>query len=475
MRQLLLTAVVLMGWCGTALAVQSTPDCSQVFEYKDAVTGRSVRQLRKADGHEHNIYHFRNVFNADETLLFAVQSDLNQQNWRQSLYTSDGCFLRHLPGTADWRIVWSATDPKVFYTHSGQTIYAYDVSTDTKKPIGTMPYAPVAQSLSLSGDGSRLGAYMEGQWFMSLALPSGGDIRTFQAACPPGYHSGLGMYLGWLRKVGISCSNDTTNAQELRIHEDDGALVVVRPFVYIGHPDISKDGLYASVQRPFEITVQDLLTGVKTVLYSLPTNLVTHFFGSHNTWPRDRSDWFIVSLFLGNDPNLTYSYPMDELLKVTLPTATSPAKVEVLARTGSTLMQGFWGQSNAAISRSGQRIQWNSPCDPALQPTPGCLSTGTIDLFLLNLASNQLPTVNAGPDQKVSQAVGATLTGTVSDDSPFTVTWSKVSGPGTVTFANPATLVTKTNFNKTGVYVLRLTVTDGEFTVSDDLTITVTR
>jgi hypothetical protein len=37
--------------------------------------------------------------------------------------------------------------------------------------------------------------------------------------------------------------------------------------------------------------------------------------------------------------------------------------------------------------------------------------------------------------------------------------WSMVSGPGTVTFANPAALSTTATFSIPGTYVLRLTVT----------------
>jgi fibronectin type 3 domain-containing protein len=61
-------------------------------------------------------------------------------------------------------------------------------------------------------------------------------------------------------------------------------------------------------------------------------------------------------------------------------------------------------------------------------------------------ATNTAPVANAGADQTITLPSGATLAGTVSDDGlptppgTTTATWSKVSGPGTVTFgnANPA-------------------------------------
>ena len=44
---------------------------------------------------------------------------------------------------------------------------------------------------------------------------------------------------------------------------------------------------------------------------------------------------------------------------------------------------------------------------------------------------------------------------------PFSVLWTKVSGPGTVTFANAASASTTATFTHAGLYVLRLTADDG--------------
>src|SRR5207244_1007956 len=88
---------------------------------------------------------------------------------------------------------------------------------------------------------------------------------------------------------------------------------------------------------------------------------------------------------------------------------------------------------------------------------------------------NQPPTVNAGPDQSITLPNTATLNGTVTDDgyptgSTLTITWSKVSGPGTVTFNNASAASTTASFSTSGTYVLRLTANDTEFTISDDPT-----
>jgi hypothetical protein len=84
-------------------------------------------------------------------------------------------------------------------------------------------------------------------------------------------------------------------------------------------------------------------------------------------------------------------------------------------------------------------------------------------------------TVNAGIDQAVTLPATASLVGTAADDgSPagvYTHTWTKVSGPGTVTFGNAALLSTTATFSVAGTYVIRLTANDGNYNTSDDLTV----
>jgi hypothetical protein len=92
---------------------------------------------------------------------------------------------------------------------------------------------------------------------------------------------------------------------------------------------------------------------------------------------------------------------------------------------------------------------------------------------------NTAPVVNAGPDQTVTLPSTATLAGTTTDDglpSPpgtLTRTWTTVSGPGTVTFANASAASTTATFSTSGTYVLRLTASDSVLSSSDDVTVTV--
>jgi pectate lyase len=94
--------------------------------------------------------------------------------------------------------------------------------------------------------------------------------------------------------------------------------------------------------------------------------------------------------------------------------------------------------------------------------------------------ANQPPQVNAGPDQTVNQPGAAFLNGTVVDDGQpnppgaVTCSWSRRSGPGTVTFSPSAgALSVSATFSALGTYVLALTCSDSQLSGSDPVTVTV--
>ncbi|UCB42209.1 MAG: PKD domain-containing protein [Dehalococcoidales bacterium] len=85
--------------------------------------------------------------------------------------------------------------------------------------------------------------------------------------------------------------------------------------------------------------------------------------------------------------------------------------------------------------------------------------------------------VNEPPVVETSYTIPyvAYLDGTISDDGlpdgSVSVTWSIVSGPGTVTFEDANSEDTMATFSVPGTYVLRLTADDGELQESQDVTI----
>jgi len=143
-------------------------------------------------------------------------------------------------------------------------------------------------------------------------------------------------------------------------------------------------------------------------------------------------------------------------------------------------------------------LSWLSgPCTPTTcsalgascgVPSDGCggtLSCGTCATGKTCNASyqcvtptNAAPVVNAGVDRSVTLPSALTIAGTASDDGlpappNLTVTWSKTSGPGTVTFSPANAAATTVSFSAAGTYVLRLSASDGALSAYDEVQVTV--
>jgi hypothetical protein len=129
------------------------------------------------------------------------------------------------------------------------------------------------------------------------------------------------------------------------------------------------------------------------------------------------------------------------------------------------------------------------PNENSLQPTAQFTANGeyilrfTVDNGHLSahkdvaLTVNRSPIVDAGADQTITLPAVAELDGTVGDDGlpsdpgRVRMQWSKVSGPGEVTFTNPTENYTQASFSAPGSYALRLTADDGAVSVSDEVAI----
>jgi hypothetical protein len=93
--------------------------------------------------------------------------------------------------------------------------------------------------------------------------------------------------------------------------------------------------------------------------------------------------------------------------------------------------------------------------------------------------AERAPAVDAGANQTITLPASARLNGTVThagspgSSSNMMTGWSKISGPGTVSFADPSAIDTTASFTAGGAYVLRLTASAGALSASDDVTVTV--
>jgi hypothetical protein len=107
-------------------------------------------------------------------------------------------------------------------------------------------------------------------------------------------------------------------------------------------------------------------------------------------------------------------------------------------------------------------------------------TTTTVHGGLMSFAgvADQPPSVYAGHDLSGMGSTTVALDGSAIEGEPnpagaMTVTWSKVSGPGNVTFGNASARDTSASFDEPGAYVLRLTAIDGGLSASDDVQITI--
>lgn len=99
---------------------------------------------------------------------------------------------------------------------------------------------------------------------------------------------------------------------------------------------------------------------------------------------------------------------------------------------------------------------------------------------IVNPKPNEAPAVDAGGDTAIIWPTDSiALNGVVTDDNLpappalVTVSWSKVSGPGTVTFTDQTSAATTATFSMRGTYTLKLTADDSDMEDSDTVIITV--
>jgi RHS repeat-associated protein/uncharacterized repeat protein (TIGR01451 family) len=106
-------------------------------------------------------------------------------------------------------------------------------------------------------------------------------------------------------------------------------------------------------------------------------------------------------------------------------------------------------------------------------------SEATITITVTTSGGNQPPTVSAGPSQSIQLPQNTvTLNGYAADDglpagSSLVAQWSEISGPASVSFSNPSSVVTQATFSVAGVYVLQLSASDSQLQTTAQVTITV--
>ena len=111
----------------------------------------------------------------------------------------------------------------------------------------------------------------------------------------------------------------------------------------------------------------------------------------------------------------------------------------------------------------------------------GAYDIGASNSAVVTIADNDVPpsiyiSSPSAQGALVASGNGLMVTVTATDDglpSPLTYAWTQSSGPGTATFESPTAATSAVTFSANGVYVLKVSVTDGQFTVSDQITVIV--
>ncbi len=396
-------AAVLVSVAGLAVAQPPVPareaEKRRMIDFTDPTYGGRIRQIYNPAGDEHNLYHYRSVFNADGSRLLGIETPAGSRDYQVTLYDGDGVFLKKLftQSEYDWTLAWDRHDPKSFYTRKGATVYRYDVEAGKAAALRTIENPTVAgpTGLSLNQNGDRLLLRFTDQTVRTYRLPALDDERACAIEIPDGW------YANWdkLRFTGHKDYFALTFEQKqplpagagfkppfTRIYAGTaGKLFHTLEGIGVGHNDFSPDGKLAYVERPFNqsgagITVRVVnLDGTDDhVVFTAPHEQLRFVRNYHITWPAGVRDWFLLSFFpqTGRLPP-DYEPYLDEIVQVFV-----DGRHKVLARTGTTCGVNFWAQPQQSLSADGSRVLFhtNSTCTVG---KIGYESSGTIDECIL--------------------------------------------------------------------------------------------
>jgi hypothetical protein len=375
-----------------------------IIDFIDPTYGSHLRHISNPVGDEHCIYHYRSVFNADNSRLLAIETPAGSTDYFVSLYDGEGTFLNRLFRQAeyDWKAVWDRSNPRYFYTRKDSTVYRFDIESGQATSLKTFDHPAITTGpagLSLNQTGDRLLLRMSDNTVRTYRLPALDDERICLIEIP------TDRYANWdkLRFTGYKDYFALEFAQKQPLPEGarseqpftriyDGATG--QPFstlvgVPIGHHDFSPDGKIAYVDgfnqhRDMQVHVVNLDGTEDHIVFSASRENLRYVRNFHITWPAGVRDWFTLSFFpqTGALPD-HYEPWLDELVQVFV-----DGKHRVLARTGTTCNVNFWSQPQQSVSWDGTRVLFNSNGTCTVGEI-GQRSSGTIDLCILSRKERQ--------------------------------------------------------------------------------------
>ncbi len=372
---------------------------SRMVDFADLTYGGRIRQVYNPAGDEHDLYHYRSVFNADNSRILGIETSKGATDYQVTLYDGDGQFLKKLftQKEYDWTLAWDRRDPRHFYTRKDGTVYRYDTEVGQAEALESFANPSVAgpSGLSLNEKGDRLLLRMTDKTVRTYRLPALDDERITRIEIPDGW------YANWdkLRFTGHKDYFALTFEQKQPLPEGatskppftriyDGAsgqLFHTLDAITVGHHDLSSDGKLAYVEgfnrgKDMKVRVVSLDGTENRVVFTAPREKLRYVRNYHITWPAGVRDWFLLSFFpqTGRLP-ADYEPWLDEIVQVFV-----DGRSKVLARTGTTCGENFWAQPQQSPSADGTRVLFHTN-DTCTVGRIGCKSSGTIDQCILYL------------------------------------------------------------------------------------------
>jgi len=372
----------------------------RMIDFTDPTYGGRIRQIYNPAGDEHDLYHYRSVFNADNSRLLGVETPKGSTGYQVTLYDGDGQFLRKLftQKEYDWTLAWDRRDPRFFYTHKKGTVYRYDVEAVKAEALKTFEKQSVAgpSGLSLNEQGDRLLLRMTDQSVRTYRLPALDDERICTVEIPEGWYANWDKlrFTGHKDYFALTFEEKQPLPQGVRpkppftrIYDGlTGRLFHTHDAVTVGHHDFSSGGKLAYVEGYFnqapgmKVRVVNLDGSDNRVVFTAPREKLRFVRNYHITWPAGVRDWFLLSFFpqTGRLPP-SYEPYLDEMVQVFV-----DGRSKVLARTGTTCGANFWAQPQQSASADGTRVLFHSNGTCTVGRI-GCESSGTVDQCILYL------------------------------------------------------------------------------------------
>jgi hypothetical protein len=396
--RLLFSGVLLRAAMALAQDVPAGED--RFVDFNDPTYGGRVRQIFNPAGAEHDLYHYRSVFNSDNSRMLGIETPTKSRDYIVTLYDGDGGRLKRLFTQAeyDWRLAWDRRDPNVLYTWRGNKVYRYNVEKGSADELieFSKPALMSPSGLSLNQAGDRILLRCSDATVRTFRLPAMDDERVVKVTGPPGWD------INWdkLRFTGFRDTFAITFEQRLprpagvraeppftRIYDAlSGQIHGTLLGVTAGHHDFSPDGKMAYAELPFnqaggmKVHVVNLDGTDDKIVFTAPPDKLRYVRNYHITWPAGVKDWFMLSFF-PQSRRLPAKYEpwLDEMVQVYV-----DGRRKVIARTGTSCGPNFWEQPQQSCSADGTRVAFhtNGTCTTG---HIGQQASGTIDLCILYL------------------------------------------------------------------------------------------